>query len=317
MNDNVLRKYSERLQSISPPGGNGCHLDLLGVANLGVISGLDAQTIHDNIRNSIPPGKRRVSDMEIDDAIRKALTDHNGQKVIPFIKKSKPQFDGTKARTNIITKGSMGEADLFDLSPVRISWGPEEDAVRFLETIFQPADKLFIGERETPGVIGENIRTRDEWINFFNAGGSAGPLIIINPLSGKEGKTKDGKGSCRCDDAVQSYRHCLVEFDNLSMEDQVRFWCNIKLPVKALIHTGGKSIHAWVDVSKLTKVDTPDEWQSNIKIRLYEEILKPMGVDGACSNPTRLSRLPGCLRQETKQYQKLLWLSVEGRGVIG
>ena len=105
----------------------------------------------------------------------------------------------------------------------------------------------------------------------------------------------------------------MVEFDDLSREDQIRFWSAVKLPIVALIDTGGKSIHAWVQVSKLATVNTLEQWQENIKIKLYDRILAPLGVDAACSNPSRLSRLPGHLRDGN--YQRLLWLSSEGRPV--
>jgi hypothetical protein len=107
----------------------------------------------------------------------------------------------------------------------------------------------------------------------------------------------------------------MAEFDGLCREDQIRFWSAVKLPIVALIDSGGKSIHAWLDVQKLAKVETPEQWQSEIKGRLYDRILTPLGVDSACSNPARLSRLPGYFRSEKQAWQRLLWLSPEGRPV--
>jgi hypothetical protein len=127
-------------------------------------------------------------------------------------------------------------------------------------------------------------------------------------------KTAD-KTTLRGDNNVKAFRHCLAEFDNLTREEQFRFWSAVKLPIVALIDSGGKSIHAWIDIQKLATVTAPDQWQAQIKGRLYDQILTPLGVDGACSNPARLSRLPGHYRTEKGKFQKLLWLSSGGKPI--
>lgn len=135
-------------------------------------------------------------------------------------------------------------------------------------------------------------------------------------MNGIPAPTKSGDGvSLRGDGNIKEYRYCLVEFDNLSREDQIKFFCAVKLPIVALIDSGGKSIHAWLEVSKLEKIRTAEDWQTQIKGRLYDRLLTPLGVDGACSNPARLSRLPGHYREEKQACQRLLWLSPEGRPV--
>jgi hypothetical protein len=171
-------------------------------------------------------------------------------------------------------------------------------------------------KRYQSGIPGDTIRTVSEWIKFFQDGGETGPHIIINPLDGIPRPKKDGGGdTLRGDANVKTPRYCMVEFDNLPREDQIRFWSAAKLPIVALIDTGGKSIHAWLEVSKLAKVSTLSDWQTHIKARLYDRLLIPLGVDAACSNPARLSRLPGHFRAEKQSMQRLLWLSPEGRTV--
>ena len=189
------------------------------------------------------------------------------------------------------------------------------DSILLLKTLYDPTDFIFIGDRHDKGVMGDTIRAAKEWKVYFENGGATSPFIIINPLSGQEGTTKDGKPSYRSDNTIKTYRYCMVEFDNLSREDQIRFWSAVKLPIVALIDSGGKSIHAWLDVQKLAKVETPEQWATQIKSRLYDTILTPLGVDSACSNPARLSRLPGHFREEKNAWQRLLWLSPEGRPV--
>jgi hypothetical protein len=151
-------------------------------------------------------------------------------------------------------------------------------------------------------------------VAFFQAGGTAGPHVIVNPLSGKPAPKKDGSGdeTYRGDYNVQGFHHCLVEFDTLTREDQIRFWSAAKLPIVALIDSGGKSIHAWLEVKD---VSTAEQWEQHIQREFYAEVLAPIGVDRACSNASRLSRLPGVFRSETGKYQRVLWLSPIGRRV--
>jgi hypothetical protein len=190
------------------------------------------------------------------------------------------------------------------------------DPIRLFKTLFAETDLVFIGKHYSDGILGDTIRTACDWITYFQNGGKTAPHIIPNPLTGLWAHKKTGDGlTLRGDNNIAQYNYCTAEFDNLSRQDQIRFWTAIKLPIVALIDSGGKSLHAWLDVQKLAKVETPEQWESEIKNRLYDRILTPLGVDGACSNPARLSRLPGYYREETGKYQRLLWLSPEGRPI--
>jgi hypothetical protein len=315
---NLLARYNEALRIIPFPGGGGCHSSILGVANLGVLAGLTAETIFQDLRQSIPSGSRKVSDGEISDAIRKALSDHNGGTYTPRPRPEPVVRDGKATRQRIIDQGKiLDEADFWEASPIRLLEEPKDDPALLLETLYEPTDLLWIGEHDHPGVLGKTIRTAADWITYFRNGGKTAPHIIPNPMSGQEGTTKTGESSFRSDDTVKTYRFCLVEFDDLPREFQIRFWSAVRLPVVCLIDSGGKSIHAWLDVQKWTTVETPDQWQAEIKQHLYDRLLAPLGVDKACSNPARLSRLPGHYRIEKGNYQRTLWLSGrEGRFIV-
>jgi len=312
-----LNRYSETLKKIPAPGC-GCHNFLLSVSNLGVIAGVTPEKLFDDIRQNIPKGNRRVSDREIQDAISKAFSDHNTGTFTP---KPQPQpivSDGRAAFNKIISQSYISsEADLWELSPIRLLDEPQSDPALLLRTLFDDTDFIFIGEPYDKGIIGDTIRPTQEWIEYFKASGRTKPHIIINPLTGDPAPKESGDGDTyRGNGNVAAYKYCLVEFDNLSHEDQTRFWSAARLPIVALIDTGGKSIHAWLDVQKMASVSTLDEWKANIEGRLYDRLLAPLGIDKACSNPARLSRLPGHFREEKGKYQRLLWLSPEGRPVL-
>jgi hypothetical protein len=308
-------KYIDKLNSMPAPG-TGCHPSLLSAANLGVLADIPPEEIFSEIRGSIPAGKRKVSDKEINEAIIRAAKDNcnitlpNGERYRRYIPpKSKPIIKDSKATLQRILEQSniSEEVDLWEKSPIRIGWPPEDDPINFLLVMFEPSDLLFIGERLEPGIIGQNIRTAAAWIKFFQSGGKTAPFIIINPFTGKPAPKKGGDGETfRGDNNINSFRYCLVEFDNLNREEQIRFWTAAKLPIMALMDSGGKSIHGWI---KLTNINSISDWQREIKQKLYDQYLIPLGVDPACSNPARLSRLPGHLR-DTGKYQRILWLNI-------
>jgi hypothetical protein len=303
-------RYQKRLRSIPAPG-SGCHVSLLGVANLGIMAGKTHEHIFSDIRQAIPHGRRKVSNREIQDAIQRASRDHQpGSSVIPL--KTRPIVqDGKEALRRIIDQGgTCTEVDLWGVSPIRIEWAPEEDTICFLSVIYDPDDLIFIGGAKESGVVGRNIRTSAKWIEFFKAGGKTCPHFIPNPLTGLAAPKKSGEGKTyRGDGNIKTFRFAVVEFDNIPLDDQVRFWAAVKLPIYALIHSGGKSIHGLIDVQKLAQVKNVGQWDEKIRAHLYERLLTPLGVDGACANPARLSRLPGHFREETGKFQKLLFLS--------
>ena len=204
-----------------------------------------------------------------------------------------------------MTNGSYDEVDLWEASPTRLLDHPVGDAVLLLRNLYWHDDLLFIGDTFAKAVL--PVR---EWVKWIEDQGTEKlPHIIPNPLDGEEHELANGKISRRCDAAVQEFRFAVVEFDNMNREDQLRFWSGwVRMPelppVACLIDSGGKSIHAWL------RVDAPDRktWTKDIEQGLFREILTPMGVDSACRNESRLSRLPGHKRHQTGQWQRLLWL---------
>jgi len=230
----------------------------------------------------------------------------------PFVK------NGTKVLQHIISQGRYSdEADLWEVSPVRLMDGPEADPALFLEHCYEPTDLLFIGGREEPGIIGKNIRQAAEWIAYFRNGGTTAPHICINPLTGQTAPKKSGDGvTYRGDANVKMFKYCLIEFDGIPRTDQLKFWSGVKMPVSALIDTGGKSIHGLIPVQHIAQVRDGGEWLTHIKANLYDRLLRPIGVDAACSNVARLSRLPGHFREEKRGWQRLLYLAGRYGGLV-
>jgi hypothetical protein len=307
----AIGKYKTSLANMPAPGfGHGLHGRLLGVATLGVLAGVAPEAIAAEIRAAIPAGGRAVGHDEIRQAVTRAAMDA-GQPLDPTalaFRNAKPRLR-PELRDHLIAAGrDWTESRIAAVSPVPI---PTGDAVRghgalLLQSLYVLRDHLFIGrERDTA------VRPVGEWLERSRQGEPLGPHVIPNGLSGREGRTKAGKPSFRSDDCVASFRFSVAEFDDLDRGAQLAFWAAIDLPLVALIDSGGKSIHAWI------RVNRPDRtaWERDVEVGLYAERLIPLGVDGACRNEARLSRMPGFLRPETGRWQRLLYLAPLGRRV--
>ena len=322
-----LDRYRDALAHIPAPG-DGCHAALLGVANHGVRAGVPDEQLAAEMRAHIPPGRRSVGPREVRDAVAKARADcsQSPKSGLRFWRPTPssrvPVLDTDKAVQRLIEAGGgeVHELAILDPSPparlaMKIDWPPEEDSWRLLAALYHPDAKLFIGSRYSAGP--QHVRRAGDWARHLQrlaghpdkvrGAAEAHSLIIPNPLSGHAALTKAGKQSWRCDACVQQFRFAVIEHDGLPKGQQLALLRALRLPVVALVDSGGRSYHAWV------RVDTsgPQEWESLVEGELFP-LLSQLGFDGACKNEARMSRLPGVLRPETGKWQRLVYLNPEG-----
>lgn len=122
-----------------------------------------------------------------------------------------------------------------------------------------------------------------------------GTFIRVNPM--KPG----GKG----DADVTAWRHCLIECDKAPLELQ---WAAIQasgLPVSVVVHSGGRSVHAWVRVD----ASTAEEFrQRAAEAADAMERFEGITVDRKALNPSRLARLAG--RRRGDAVQELLAVNI-------
>lgn len=119
----------------------------------------------------------------------------------------------------------------------------------------------------------------------FRIKGNPGVYISINPL--EVGKTKDSD--------VSEFRHALLEFDELPILKQWELYRDSEIPIAALIHSGKRSLHAWV------KVDANDRNEYNERVKSLYDYFEEYRPDTKNKNPGRLSRMAGCLRLDSRQ----------------
>jgi RecA-family ATPase len=191
---------------------------------------------------------------------------------------------------------------------------PVADLVTYLELMFQENEKVsyvlgsFKDEDDKFKPMGKGVytRTRAEIVADLrryakkapekaieNALGSwdpdAGGWVRINPV--------DGAGVTN--EAVARLDHVLVESDAMPMEMQLSTIHSLQLPCTAIVHSGGKSVHAIVRVDAGTDRALYRERVEKLFTRLAEA---GFVVDRQCRNPSRLSRLPGLTRAGKRQY---------------
>lgn len=311
----IISSFTAALATLPRPGGNGYHPRLLGVANIGIRSGLSPEVVAAALREHTPQGGRRVPDREIADAVQKAMacrsrfstryhTAHRWHKPRPT-----PEAIDAPAFMDALLAEAAGieETDIWEASPVRIDWPPEQDAIEVLSRLYAPDDVLFIGD-----TYGRTVKTVAKWLADIRAGCQIPPHIIPNPLTGQAAQTKAGRPSLRADACVKSFRFAVAEFDGISRDDQLRFWWAINVPVCALIDSGGKSLHAWI---RIDDIEIAEKWTAIVEGLLFGRHLIPLGCDAACRNEARLSRLPGHFRKEKGRWQRILYLAPKGRAI--
>lgn len=184
---------------------------------------------------------------------------------------------------------------------------PYQMTIRYLEAMFKPDEEVsFVNaavfkedsQKWVPADAGhvlkcsrlisklKKFKNLDEAFGTINE--EAGAWIRINPTSGSSNKD------------VTRYAYSLVESDSLPIEEQKKLLINMRLPIVAMVESGGKSVHA------IVRVDAEDlaEYKQRVSF-LYDWLSKHQFiVDEANKNPARLSRLPGAMRNG--KIQKLI-----------
>ena len=188
------------------------------------------------------------------------------------------------------------------------TWDPAQDLITYLELLFQPDDhvayvtgdvwknadgkwvpskgcydrtaaELIASLRKHPDDVGATV---GDWKP------EAGAWIRFNAVDGDGVKNEN----------VTSFRYALVESDTLPIAEQDIIFRKLELPIAALVHSGGKSLHAIVHID----ADNYDEYRKRVEF-LYSFLEKNgVAIDKQNRNPSRLSRMPGVNRNGNRQY---------------
>lgn len=186
-------------------------------------------------------------------------------------------------------------------------WNQSQDIIRYLQTLFQSTENVryvtSVYKNDDGGFSpskGNNDRTAGQLIEQLSkCNGDIGSVIgDVNEDAGAwvSFNPNDGKGVNN--DNVTDYRYALVESDTVVVEKQNAIIRELELPVAALVYSGGKSVHAIVKVEASNR----DEYRKRVNY-LYDVCKKNgLRIDTQNRNESRLSRLPGVMRNGKKQF---------------
>ena len=192
--------------------------------------------------------------------------------------------------------------------PEPTNWDPANEIIRYLETLFEAGEnvgylmKSYKNEKGkyVPQNKGNWDRTAGQLIEELSRckgdiGGvlgdydaNGGAWIRFNPLDGKGVRNEN----------VADFRYALVESDSMDIEKQNSIIRALELPVAVLVYSGGKSLHA------IVKVEASDFKEYKERVNYLYDVCKKNGmvIDTQNRNPSRLSRLPGVIRGDKKQF---------------
>lgn len=188
------------------------------------------------------------------------------------------------------------------------SFDPISQLVRYLETLFESNENVGYVMRSwknekgkyVPGDKGNDDRTAGQLIEALSkCNGDIGSVlgdydpeggawIRFNPLDGKGVRNEN----------VSDFRYALVESDEMEIDKQNAILRELELPIACLVHSGGKSLHA------IVRVDATDYTEYRKRVDYLYDVCHKNGikVDTQNRNPSRLSRMPGIMRGEHKQF---------------
>lgn len=203
--------------------------------------------------------------------------------------------------------------------PYSHKWYNVEELKLFLKTLFKKGDIVGFGfpkrpnEEQSPDEeagLKPNDRpffTVDDVIERLERYGEfpialcdtkrCGAWVQMNPL--------DGNGVKR--ENVKEFRYALIECDTIPLAEQEKSYRQLKLPIKAMVYSGGKSIHAIVHIGAENAI----QYRERVG-KLYAFLKKnDVPVDEANKNADRMTRLPGCKRGVNfEHWQRLLGTNI-------
>lgn len=188
------------------------------------------------------------------------------------------------------------------------SWNPVQDLITYLELLFDENDRVgyVTGDvwqdsegkwlpskgvyDRTAGELIASLRKHPDDIGATVGDWKpeVGAWIRFNPLDGDGVKNEN----------ITKFSYALVESDTLPIAEQDIVFRKLELPIAALVHSGGKSLHAIVRID----AENYEEYRKRV-VFLYDFLEKNgVSIDKQNRNPSRLSRMPGVTRNSNRQY---------------
>jgi hypothetical protein len=186
----------------------------------------------------------------------------------------------------IFERFEWSPADLWEDSPVRLSGDVEHDSALFLKSLFDQEEIVWIGDVTDSGKPENklNFRTVKDWISLNQFRNFTCPTLFAP------------ESFSRSNSNVVKRKFLVIESDVLTQEQICAVFklCSRFMDLRAVVYTGGKSLHGWFDYPQAETV------------KVLREILPNLGCDEALFKAAQPVRLPGVQRGE--KIQSLLYL---------
>jgi hypothetical protein len=183
------------------------------------------------------------------------------------------------------------------------TWPLIDQRAIFLDRMFQQSDVLWIG---MVWETGEREDRRGRMVNYRNHFKTVWEWMAQPNIKGEFTSHcvfKPGTNS-RCNEQVERRCYVVVESDvlNVNQVGAVFNYLNASqdLKLRAIVSTGGKSIHGWFEWPSTANESAMAEWGA---------MLAGLKCDPSVLRPSQPVRLPGCIRRDTKRPQNLLYLT--------
>jgi RecA-family ATPase len=188
-----------------------------------------------------------------------------------------------------------------------LKWNPVNDLIKYLEVLFDEDDHVGYVTESWINDSGKHVPTKGAYDRtalklieeLRNCNGDIGAVIgdydpnvgawiRFNPLDGKGVKN----------DNVTEFRYALIECDDTELDKQNALIRELELPVAALVYSGNKSVHA------IVRVEAADYHEYRKRVDYLYDVCRKNGlkIDQQNRNPSRLSRMPGIMRNGKKQF---------------
>lgn len=312
--DALNNRLLDKIQSPEVPGTR--HHTAIGIALELHSDGLNSDQVYEVLREKYSDDK---TDKELRDIVQwtesRATPNVNPNSNTTYqsvVKRSapnafKPKIDKQRV-LSVLSLNSLIETDFLDKSPVNVDDAGQAQLL-FITHLFEPGELIsVVPAYGSPEVV----KTREQWIqhlrNDLAPCSDKGGWFRVNPI-------KRGHGQFIKDSDVASYRYLLIEADdNLSLRDQLQLLGTKIRSVAAITYSGNKSYHA------LVRIDSSNENDYRSQTKRILTLLKPLGVDPANGNPSRMSRMPNVYRNEPEKdiaaSQKLIYLNPDPKPVF-
>jgi len=281
-----------------PPSGGGCHRWMYKVIKIFVRAGHEDSYIDEWVSYWL---SRAPQPREIENTIRSVRSEVDGLTTPrPSFRRDMPRDDALIAY--LTRNGPTPVEDFISRSPIDPARASSGTALRAL---FYPNETtiLFTQERSQGQLLWDHS-TPDEKLDSIVRRNRDGAWFLLNPVSGQMLWSEHlQKRTRRSTENTTSFRHVLVESDLMEIGLWLSILKQLSLPIVSITLSGNTSAHAIIRQEAFSL----EQWTTAAS-SIAEQLI-PLGACPGALTAVRLTRLPGVIRGDNGNEQRLIWLN--------